>query len=162
MAITNIRIGQGIDVHAFGGDKPLILGGVIFEKHIGLKAHSDGDALIHALCDALLGAAGLGDIGTFFPSEDKKLENQNSRTFLTQCVEKLQGLQFTLVNADLTILSQTPKILPHVKEMKTILAQDLQCDTTQLNLKATTTDKLGFLGRKEGLMASAIVLLAKD
>lgn len=159
VSMFNLRIGQGIDVHPFGAATPLVLGGVTIPNHSGLKAHSDGDAVIHALVDALLGAAGLGDIGSYYPSEDPVHAGKNSRIFLVETHRKLSALGFRLINADITIMTQSPKLLPHIPAMKDCLAQDLQCEASQLNVKGTTTDHLGFIGRKEGLMTSAVVLL---
>lgn len=154
-----MRIGHGYDVHKFGGTGPIIIGGVSIEYEQGLLAHSDGDVLIHAVCDALLGAVGLGDIGTHFPDTDDQYKNIDSRELLRDVVKSVAQSGFKLSNLDCTIIAQAPKMLPYITQMKTCLAQDLACLVSQVNVKATTTEKLGFTGRKEGIACHAVVLL---
>lgn len=154
-----MRIGQGVDVHAFGSGDKIIIGGVVIPHDHGLVAHSDGDVLLHALCDALLGAAALGDIGKHFPDTDVQYKNADSRALLRMVYSKVRALGFTLCNADMTIVAQAPKMAPHIDAMRRNIASDLECDLNQINVKATTTEKLGFNGRKEGITALASVLL---
>lgn len=154
-----MRIGQGFDVHAFANDRPLILGGIHVPHTQGLAGHSDADVLIHAICDALLGAAGLGDIGTHFPDTDAQYKNQDSCVFLTQIMQLLREHQLSLGNLDATIVAQAPKMAPFIAAMRDKLAQVMQVDATSINIKATTTEKLGFTGRGEGIAAQAVVLL---
>lgn len=156
-----MRIGHGFDVHKFGGDGPLMLAGVALPYEKGFIAHSDGDVAIHALCDALLGALCLGDIGQHFPDNDDQYENISSRVLLRHVVGLMQGKGFQLSNGDLTIVAQAPKMAPHLLAMRTCLAQDLQCELDQINVKATTTEQLGYTGRKEGIAVHAVVLLNK-
>jgi len=154
-----MRIGQGFDVHAFGsGDKIVIGGEVIPYKH-GLVAHSDGDVLLHALCDALLGAAALGDIGGHFPDTDAQYKNADSRALLRMAYAKLKAEGYSLVNADMTIIAQAPKMAPYIDAMRANIASDLESTIGTINVKATTTEKLGFNGRGEGVSAMAVVLL---
>lgn len=154
-----MRIGHGYDVHAYIEGRPLVLGGVEIPYEKGLAAHSDGDAVIHALCDALLGAAGLGDIGCYFPDTDKKFENIDSRILLRNVNELLQKNSYSIVNADITIIAQAPKMAPHIENMKVILAEVLKIETVNLNIKATTSEGMGYIGRKEGIAVHAVVLL---
>jgi len=154
-----MRIGQGYDVHAFGEGDHIIIGGVSIPYDRGLIAHSDGDVLIHALCDALLGAAALGDIGQHFPDTDPNYSGANSRELLRQVVFLVNTKGYKLANADMTIIVQAPKMSPYTEQMRNYLAVDLGCDIGQVNVKATTTEKLGFEGRKEGIACQAIVLL---
>ena len=154
-----LRIGQGLDVHAFGPGDKIVLGGVVIPHHQGLVAHSDGDVLLHALCDALLGAAGLGDIGKHFPDTDPQYRNADSRALLRMVYSKLTAQGLALGNADMTIVAQTPRMAPHIDDMRHNIAADLACDPTQVNIKATTTEKLGFNGRREGITALASVLV---
>ena len=154
-----LRVGQGYDVHRFGEGDHIVLGGVSIAHHHGLIAHSDGDVLIHALCDALLGAAALGDIGHLFPDSDEQYAGADSRELLRQVMELLTNTGFKLNNVDATIVAQAPKMAPHVENMQQNLADDLKVSTTQVNIKATTTEKLGFEGREEGIAAHAIVLI---
>lgn len=154
-----MRIGQGYDVHAFGEGDHIIMGGVFIPYERGLIAHSDGDVLIHALCDALLGAAALGDIGQHFPDTDPNYSGADSRELLRQVVFLVNTKGYKLANADMTIIAQAPKMSPHIEQMRSHLAKDLGCDIGQVNVKATTTEKLGFEGRKEGVACQAIVLL---
>jgi 2-C-methyl-D-erythritol 2,4-cyclodiphosphate synthase len=154
-----IRVGQGYDVHRFGEGDHLILGGVSIPHKQGLIAHSDGDVLIHALCDALLGAAALGDIGHHFPDTDEQFAGIDSRELLRQVMQLLNDGSFRLNNVDATIVAQAPKLAPHIDKMNQLLADDLGVDASQVNIKATTTERLGFEGREEGIAAHAIVLV---
>ena len=156
-----MRIGQGYDVHRFAPGRPLILGGVRIEHDRGLVAHSDGDVLIHALCDALLGAAGLGDIGIHFPDNRAEFENIDSRILLRRVLEKLQAAGLRVENVDATLVAQAPKLAPYIEAMCQHLAADLQVDPDRVNVKATTTEGLGFTGRAEGIASHAVVLLAE-
>jgi 2-C-methyl-D-erythritol 4-phosphate cytidylyltransferase / 2-C-methyl-D-erythritol 2,4-cyclodiphosphate synthase len=158
-SVMTLRTGTGVDVHAFGPGNALMLGGVSVPHTHGVIAHSDGDVLIHALCDALLGAAALGDIGQHFPDSDAKWKDVDSGQFLVAVREMLTALGYVLVNADLTLLAEQPRIGPHRATICTRLAQLLQVRVDQINLKATTTEKLGFLGRGEGLGALVTVLI---
>ena len=157
-----MRIGHGFDVHAFTEGEYIILGGVTIPHHFALQAHSDGDVLIHAICDALLGALALGDIGQHFPDTAKQYTNINSRLLLQQVYQLLHAQHYQLANIDCTIIAQTPKMSPYIAQMQKNIAQDLQCITTQISVKATTTEYLGFTGRKEGIAAHAVVLLTKE
>jgi len=154
-----IRVGQGFDVHAFTEGDFIVLGGVIIPHGKSFKAHSDGDVLIHALCDALLGAAGLGDIGRHFPDTDAAYANIDSRKLLRHVMELLKELGWTLGNADMTIIAQSPKMAPHIESMQANLAADMGVSINQVNVKATTTEHLGFEGREEGIACSATVLI---
>ncbi len=154
-----MRIGHGYDAHRYIADRPLILGGVEIPYDKGLEAHSDGDAVIHAICDALLGAAGLGDIGTYYPDTDKKFENIDSRLLLRDVISQLQEKSYEISNVDITILAQAPKMLPHIPKMKLNLAADLLVDESNVNIKATTTEKMGFIGRLEGIAVYAVCLI---
>ena len=156
-----MRIGSGFDVHAFGEGDHLMLGGVRIPFERGIVAHSDGDVAIHALCDAILGALALGDIGTHFPPSDEKWRGADSRAFLRHCALLMDQHGWTLANADLTIICERPRIGPHVEAMRAALAADVGASTAQVSVKATTTEKLGFTGRGEGIAAQAVVLLAK-
>ena len=157
-----MRIGHGYDVHAFTEGDHVVLGGVEIPHTHAFAAHSDGDVLIHALCDALLGAAALGDIGRHFPDTDAEFENIDSRLLLRHVVELLNEKGYRLGNADMTIIAQAPKLSPHIERMRENLAADLHADISQVNVKATTTEKLGFAGRKEGIAAHAVVLLLNN
>lgn len=154
-----MRIGQGLDVHAFQEGGRLVLGGVDIAHSHSLVAHSDGDVLLHALCDALLGAAALGDIGRHFPDSDTALRGIDSRVLLRKVVAQLDTRGLTVSNADLTLVAQEPKLAPYVDAMRDTIAQDLHVDAARINVKATTTEHLGFTGRKEGIAAFAVVLL---
>ncbi len=156
-----IRVGQGYDVHRFNDGDFIILGGVKIDYEQGLEAHSDGDVVLHALCDALLGAAALGDIGKHFPDTDPEFKGADSRVLLRHVYRIVQDLGYHLVNADITIIAQAPKMAPHVAAMCQIIAEDLNVDIDCINVKATTTEKLGFEGRKEGIAVQAIVLIEK-
>lgn len=154
-----MRIGQGYDVHRLVEDRPLVLGGVEIPHSMGLAGHSDADVVIHALCDALLGAAGLGDIGRHFPDTDVQFENIDSRLLLRDVMRKLHREGWQLGNADLTIIAQAPRLAAHIPLMQERLAADMDVESGQVNIKATTTEKLGFCGREEGIAAMAVVLL---
>lgn len=154
-----LRIGHGFDVHAFGGEKHLILGGVTIREHIGLLAHSDGDVLLHAICDALLGAAALGDIGRHFPDTDKRYAGINSRELLRKVVALLAEKNYRVNNLDVTVIAQTPKMQPHINAIQSNIAADLNIQFDQVNVKATTTEALGYIGRKEGIAVHAVTLL---
>ncbi|MDP5135267.1 2-C-methyl-D-erythritol 2,4-cyclodiphosphate synthase [Rheinheimera baltica] len=155
----NMRIGHGFDVHAFGGDDPLILGGVKIAYEQGLLAHSDGDVVLHALADALLGAIAAGDIGHHFPDTDASFKGIDSRILLRKVFADVSAAGFKVGNLDITIMAQAPKMAPHISAMRRCIADDLACELTQVNVKATTTEKLGFVGRKEGIAVEAVVLL---
>jgi 2-C-methyl-D-erythritol 2,4-cyclodiphosphate synthase len=155
------RIGHGFDVHAFGGEGPITLGGVKIDYVQGLLAHSDGDVVLHAVSDALLGALALGDIGHHFPDTDAAFKGIDSRILLRKVVESMVERGYVLGNLDVTIMAQSPKMAPHILAMREVLATDLQCTLEQVNVKATTTEKLGFVGRKEGIAVEAVVLLVK-
>ncbi len=156
-----IRIGQGYDVHRFIDEGEVILGGVTIDYDKGLEAHSDGDVVLHALCDALLGAVALGDIGKHFPDTDAEFKGADSRVLLRDVYGKVQKKGYQLVNADITIIAQAPKMAPHIVAMCRNIAADLQVDIEFINVKATTTEKLGFEGRKEGIAVQAVVLVEK-
>ncbi|MDD4862605.1 MAG: 2-C-methyl-D-erythritol 2,4-cyclodiphosphate synthase [Alishewanella agri] len=157
-----IRIGHGFDVHAFGGDGPVTLGGVKIDYPQGLIAHSDGDVVLHALADALLGALALGDIGHHFPDTDAAFKGIDSRILLRRVFTEVQQRGYRIGNLDLTVMAQAPKLAPHILAMRQLIAADLQCEVSQVNVKATTTEKLGFVGRKEGIAAEAVVLLCRE
>ena len=154
-----MRIGSGFDVHAFGPGGFVMLGGVRVAHTHGVIAHSDGDVLLHALCDALLGAAGLGDIGQHFKDTDPKWRGADSAGFVTAVLAQLRAAGLRVVNADLTVIAQAPKVAPHREAMQARIAQLLAVPVRQVNIKATTTEGLGFLGRAEGIAAQAVVLL---
>lgn len=159
--MTPFRIGHGFDVHAFGGDGPVTLGGVKIDYVQGLLAHSDGDVVLHAVADALLGALALGDIGHHFPDTDAQFKGIDSRILLRHVFADVQKLGYAIGNLDVTIMAQAPKMAPHVLAMRANIAADLGCDISQINVKATTTEKLGFVGRKEGIAVEAVVLVVK-
>lgn len=157
-----MRIGHGFDVHRFGDvqtNAEITIGGVKIASDRPLLAHSDGDVLIHALCDALLGAAGMGDIGEHFPDTDAQYKDADSRVLLRHVVASLRQAGYKLLNADITLVAQAPKMAPHKPAMRVNLAADLDCELSQLNIKATTTEGLGYAGRKEGIACHAVVLL---
>lgn len=156
-----MRIGHGYDVHRFAENRPLIIGGVTVPHSHGLEAHSDGDVLIHAICDALLGAAGLWDIGHHFPDTDEAFKNIDSRVLLRRVMADLLERGWVVNNVDATVIAQAPKLAPFIPEMKSLLASDMAVSEGEVNIKATTTEKLGFTGRKEGIAAHAVVLLRK-
>ncbi len=155
----NTRVGFGFDVHEFAVGRPLILGGVTIPHEAGLLGHSDADAVLHAIVDAMLGAAGLGDIGGQFPDTDPEHKDQDSRVFLTSVYRTIKEHDFSIANVDVTIVTQAPRIRPHVERMRNNIATDLEIDSGRVNIKATTTENLGFIGRKEGLAAWAVVTL---
>ena len=157
-----IRIGHGYDVHKFGGAGPITLGGVKIDYEQGLIAHSDGDVALHALCDALLGALALGDIGKHFPDTDSAYAGADSRGLLRHVYALVRENGYQLGNADITIIAQAPKMAPHIDMMRERIASDLAANISQINVKATTTEKLGFTGRKEGIACEAVVLLIAD
>jgi len=157
----NIRVGQGFDVHPFVENRRLVLGGVEIPYKLGLGGHSDADVLSHAICDALLGAAGLNDIGFHFPDHDPNYENADSALFVSLSVGRLKRMGWAVGNVDCTIIAQEPKIAPYVPEMKTILSKLLFVGEDDINIKATTTERLGFTGRKEGIAAEAVVLISR-
>ena len=153
------RIGHGFDVHRFGSGDHLVIGGVTIPYEQGFVAHSDGDVALHALCDALLGAAALGDIGKHFPDTDAQYEGANSRDLLRHVMQQIQNKGYQVGNVDLTIVAQAPKTAPHIDTMRENIAQDLEVRLDAVNVKATTTEKLGYTGRKEGIAAHAVALL---
>jgi 2-C-methyl-D-erythritol 2,4-cyclodiphosphate synthase len=155
------RIGHGFDVHAFGGEGPVTLGGVKIDYPQGLLAHSDGDVVLHAVSDALLGAVALGDIGHHFPDTDAAFKGIDSRILLRKVFADVKAQGYAIGNLDVTIMAQAPKMAPHINAMRTVLAADLDTELSQVNVKATTTEKLGFVGRKEGIAVEAVVLLVK-
>lgn len=154
-----MRIGHGYDVHRFIEDAPLIIGGVTIPHTHGLEAHSDGDVLIHAICDALLGAAGLWDIGHHFPDNDEAFKGIDSRVLLRRVISDLSERGWCVGNVDATIIAQAPKMAPFIPQMRALLAADMEVDVTAINIKATTTEKLGFAGRKEGIATHAVALI---
>lgn len=160
-----IRIGQGLDIHAFVNDGTVnqfvTLGGVQIPHTHSVLAHSDGDVVLHALCDAMLGALALGDIGQLFPDTDDRLKGIDSRILLQQVYEIVLAKGYHLGNADITVMAEKPKVLPFREAIQASIAQMLGCENSQISVKATTTEKLGFTGRQEGIMASAVVLLVK-
>ncbi len=157
-----IRIGHGFDVHKFGGEGPVIIGGVAIPYEQGLIAHSDGDVALHALTDALLGAIAAGDIGRHFPDTDDKWKGADSRELLKDVYRRVKEQGYRLGNADVTIMAQAPKMAPHIDAMCAAIAEDLETDISNINVKATTTERLGFTGRKEGIATEAVVLLVKQ
>jgi 2-C-methyl-D-erythritol 2,4-cyclodiphosphate synthase len=157
-----MRIGHGFDAHRFGEGDHVMMGGVKIPHTQGLEAHSDGDVVLHALCDALLGAAALGDIGHFYPPTDNKFKGMDSRLFLRDVYVKVQEKGLTLANADVTIIAQTPKMSPFREAMRQVIADDLVVEVDKINIKATTTEGMGYTGRKEGIAVHAVVLLIKQ
>lgn len=154
-----MRIGHGYDVHAYGPGDHILLGGVRIEHSSGLLAHSDGDVVLHALCDALLGGVAEGDIGKHFPNTDERYRDIDSRELLAYCYRLVQSRGYLLGNADITIEAQSPRLAGQVDAMCRLIAGDLQTDRSAINIKATTTEKLGFVGRHEGIACHAVVLL---
>ena len=154
-----MRIGHGYDVHQLVVDRKLVLGGVLIEHHKGLLGHSDADVLLHAVCDAVIGALGLGDIGQHFPDSDAQYKGADSRVLLRHVISLMRQNKYELGNLDATIAAQQPKLAPHLAAMKVNLANDFSCPQSKLNIKATTTEKLGFVGREEGIEAHAVVIL---
>lgn len=156
-----IRVGFGYDVHALVPDRDLWLGGIKIEHTMGLQGHSDADVLIHAICDALLGAANMRDIGYHFPDTAGEYKDIDSKILLFDTMELLRDTGYTLSNIDATVAAERPKLNPHIPEMKRVLADVLQVDADDISIKATTTEKLGFTGRQEGISAYAVVLIQK-
>ena len=154
-----MRIGHGYDAHRFAAGERLVLGGVDIPHDKGLAAHSDGDVVLHALCDALIGAAGRGDIGKHFPDTDSQYENIDSRVLVRRVIETLSADGLRVGNADVTIVAEEPRLAAHVEQMRANIAADLGVDAARINVKATTTEKMGFVGRAEGIAAHAVVLL---
>jgi 2-C-methyl-D-erythritol 2,4-cyclodiphosphate synthase len=162
MSVPQFRIGQGYDVHAFGEGDHVVLGGVRVPHDRGVVAHSDGDVVIHALCDAILGALALGDIGKHFPPSDPRWKGADSRAFLRHCDALARERGWALGNCDVTVVCERPKVGPHALAMRERLAQDLGVDADAISIKATTSEKLGFTGRGEGIAATAVCLLVKS
>jgi 2-C-methyl-D-erythritol 2,4-cyclodiphosphate synthase len=158
--VTDVRVGIGFDAHALVEGVPLVLGGVRIDSSRGLAGHSDGDVIAHALIDAILGAAGLEDIGAMFPSDDPRWQDASSLDLLRKAYEAARLLGYELVNADCVLIGEAPQLAPHRREMRLRLAETLDVDEAQLAVRATTTDRLGFTGRGEGLAAQAVALLA--
>ena len=156
-----LRIGQGYDAHKFMEGDHIVIGGVTIPFSKGMAAHSDGDVALHALCDALLGAAALGDIGKHFPDTDKTFKGIDSRILLRDVVAKLKSLGFSFINVDVTIIAQEPKMAPHIPKMREYIAADLRIALDCVNVKATTTEKMGFEGRGEGISSMAVALVEK-
>jgi 2-C-methyl-D-erythritol 2,4-cyclodiphosphate synthase len=157
-----IRVGQGVDVHAFDETRPLILGGVRISETNGLAGHSDADAVLHAITDALLGAAGAGDIGQYFPSDDPRWKNADSTIFLAEANRVVVEMEAGIANVDVTIIAERPKLAPHREAMEANIARLLDLPAGHVNVKATTTDHLGFIGRGEGICAMAVVLISSS
>ena len=157
-----IRIGHGFDVHKFGGEGPVIIGGVSVPYEQGLVAHSDGDVALHALCDALLGSIAAGDIGRHFPDTDDEWKGADSRELLKDVYRRVKEQGYRIGNVDVTIMAQAPKMAPHIDAMCQAIAEDLETDIGNVNVKATTTERLGFTGRKEGIASEAVVLITKS
>lgn len=157
-----IRIGHGYDVHRFGGEGPLVIAGVSIDYEQGFIAHSDGDVAIHALCDALLGALALGDIGKHFPDTSAEFAGIDSRILLRRVMQEVNNKGYAVGNVDVTIIAQAPKMRPHIDAMRQCLADDLHVRMDQVNVKATTTEKLGFAGRQEGIASHAVALLVES
>jgi len=156
-----IRIGQGVDVHAFAEGDHVMLGGVRVAHECGVLAHSDGDVVLHALCDAMLGALALGDIGVHFPPSDMQWKNADSRVLLRKCREMLHARGWRVGNADVTVMCERPKIGPHALAMRELIAADVQASLDQISVKATTSERLGFTGRGEGIAAQAVCVLVR-
>jgi len=157
-----MRIGHGFDVHAFGDGDHVMLGGVRVPHDRGVLAHSDGDVVLHALCDAMLGALALGDIGRHFPPSDPRWKGADSRAFVRHCVDLLHERGWKLGNADITVVCERPRVGPHADAMRALIAQDTGVDVDAISVKATTSEKLGFTGRGEGIAAQAVCLLVRD
>lgn len=157
----SFRIGNGFDAHRFKSGVPLVLGGVRIAHDKGLEAHSDGDVVLHALCDAILGALAKGDIGQHFPDTDKQYQGIDSRILLRSVCELMTVAGYRIVNADVTVIAQAPKLAPHITDMRQNIAEDLQTDIHDVSVKATTTERLGFTGREEGVAAMASVMLER-
>ncbi|WP_126445405.1 2-C-methyl-D-erythritol 2,4-cyclodiphosphate synthase [Sulfuricystis multivorans] len=160
--MMELRVGQGFDVHTLVPDRKLILGGVTIPYHLGLFGHSDADALLHAITDALLGAAGLGDIGHHFPDTDARWKDADSRALLRAALAAVRAANWRVSNVDCTVIAQAPRIAPHVAAMRANIASDLGVDVDRVNVKGKTAERLGFIGRGEGIAAEAVVLLIRD
>jgi 2-C-methyl-D-erythritol 2,4-cyclodiphosphate synthase len=160
--LMQCRVGQGFDVHAFGPGDHVMIGGVRIAHARGVVAHSDGDVLLHALCDALLGAAALGDIGQQFPDTDEAYRGADSRVLLRRVAGLIVQAGYSIANLDSTIIAQAPKIAPHVAAMRANLSTDLGLAPDRIGIKATTSERLGFIGREEGIAAQAVVLISKE
>lgn len=156
-----MRIGHGFDVHKFGGEGPITLAGVKIPYEQGLLAHSDGDVVLHAVTDAILGALALGDIGKLFPDTDNAYKGIDSRVLLQKAYDVVKSKGYVLGNVDVTIIAQDPKMQPHIPQMRVNIAEDLQAHFDQVSVKATTTERLGFTGRKEGIACEVVTLLVK-
>lgn len=154
-----MKVGQGFDAHRFTEGDHIMLGGVKVPHTHGIEAHSDGDVLLHALCDAILGAAGMGDIGRHFPDHDNANKNRNSREFITEIIGKITKQKLTVLNVDATVILQAPKISAYIEDMQKLIAQYLSISVNNVNVKATTTERMGFVGREEGIAAMVVVLL---
>lgn len=159
--MASVRVGMGYDVHKLVADRELWLGGIRIESSLGLLGHSDADVLIHALCDALLGAANCRDIGYHFPDNDPKYKGADSKLLLAEVMTVIEKKGYVLGNADITVCAETPKLSPYIEEMKSCLASVMMTDVDNISIKATTTEKLGFTGRREGISAYATVLIEK-
>tara|TARA_B100001559_G_C15918569_1_gene357622 strand:- start:33 stop:515 length:483 start_codon:yes stop_codon:yes gene_type:complete len=159
--MTNIRIGIGYDVHQLQSGLPFILGGVKLESDKGIVAHSDGDILYHSIADALLGAAALGDIGKFFPDNNPKYKNMDSKVILLDVVSRLQKMSYSIVNIDATIVLERPKLNPLISKIKSSVSNCLSIDLDQLNIKATTSERMGFVGEEKGVACYSVVLIEK-
>ncbi|TFV99493.1 2-C-methyl-D-erythritol 2,4-cyclodiphosphate synthase [Oxalobacteraceae bacterium OM1] len=159
MSAVPFRIGQGYDCHALAADRKLIIGGITIPHETGLLGHSDADVLLHAITDAILGAAALGDIGRHFPDTDAAFKGADSRVLLREACKRVEAAGYAVGNIDATIIAQRPKMAPHIAGMVANIAQDLGIETSQVNVKAKTNEKLGFLGREEGIAAEAVALL---
>lgn len=155
------RIGHGFDVHAFAEGRPLIIGGIEIPHELGLKGHSDADVLLHTMADAILGALALGDIGKFFPDTDEIYKDMDSKVLLSEVVDMMERKGYRLGNIDAVIMAEKPKFRPYIDEMRQVSASLLKTDLSNVNIKATTTEKLGFTGRGEGIASEAVVLLEK-
>lgn len=160
--MNKIRVGFGYDVHVFAEGRDLWLGGIQIEHTVGLLGHSDADVLIHALCDALLGAANLRDIGYHFPDTAGEYKNIDSKILLKQCMELIRNKGYEFGNADCTVCAEAPKINPHIEAMQSCLAEVMNTDADNISIKATTSEKMGFVGRREGMAAYATVLIFKE
>lgn len=161
MTRAMIRIGVGYDVHALAIGRPLVIGGVTIDWHCGLVGHSDADVLLHAICDASLGAAGLGDLGAHFPSADPRYKNIDSRELLRSVADLLRQHAWQIGNVDCSVVAEQPKLTAHVAAMRANIANDLKVDAQQINIKATTTDGLGYIGQQKGIAAHAVVLITR-
>jgi 2-C-methyl-D-erythritol 2,4-cyclodiphosphate synthase len=157
----NLRIGQGIDIHPLEKGRDLMIGGVILPSAKGCVAHSDGDTLLHALCDSILGAAGLGDIGTHFPDSDDEFRGIDSKILLARVYSLVRAMGFTVVNADCTVCLESPRISPYIPEMRKIISSILETSPDNISIKATTAEQLGFIGSRKGMAAMAVTLLGK-